>query len=100
MIFYSRPQPNAIPLISILKTTKEELSIRDLVLVGENSTINRVDDNKSSFGSNFHTPEARIIFAGLSQVFIKMSILPLINPKCHVCIKTDISSYVICEVLS
>ena len=44
--------------------------------------------------------EARLAFTQLKKTFIKALILRLFDPECHIRIKTDMSGYVIGEVLS
>ena len=49
---------------------------------------------------SFLTPDARRAFTQLRQVFTKASILQHFDPKCHIRIETDVSSYAIGGVLS
>ena len=49
---------------------------------------------------SFPTPEARLVFTKLRQVFIKASILYCFYLKCYIFIETDISEYAMSEILS
>ena len=51
-------------------------------------------------GPSFLTPEARAAFNRLRLAFTEAPILQHFDPKCHIRIKTDTSSYVIGGVLS
>ena len=53
-----------------------------------------------SFRSDFLIPKARLAFTKLKQAFIKALILYHFDWKYYICIKTDISKYVIGKVLS
>lgn len=55
---------------------------------------------KPSSRSGFLTPKAKLAFDKLRQVFIKISILYYFDPKCHIWVKTDVSSYIIGTILS
>ena len=107
----------------MLRTIRLDLSTRNLVLIGEDSTVSEVGDSKvnrakvgatitksksknlvksilsksqssiQSFRSGFHILKAR-------QAFIKISIFDDFHPKCHICIKTHISDYAIGRVLN
>ena len=56
-------------------------------------------DTKNS-GPSFLTPEARLAFNRLWLAFIKALILWHFDPKCHIRIKADASSYAIDNILS
>ena len=49
---------------------------------------------------NFFIPRAKLAFTELRQVFFKTPIFYHFDPKCHIQIETDISSYAISRVFS
>lgn len=49
--------------------------------------------------SGFFILKVRLAFAKLRQAFSQPSILYHFNPKYHICVETDTSSYIISEVL-
>ena len=49
---------------------------------------------------DFLTPEGRLVFTKLKQVFLKILILHHFDPECHIWIETDISGYAIGGVFS
>lgn len=102
-----------------------ETSTRDPIFVIKSSIINGVDrhDNKVSrikpknmvipdflvksklliklsFGAGFLTFRARLTFVNLRQVFIKTSIFYYFDSEYHICVKIDISDYVINSVVN
>ena len=49
---------------------------------------------------SFFTPEARLAFTQLRQVFIEASILHYFNSDSYIWIETDVSGYIINNVLN
>lgn len=109
----------------MLKTTLIEFSAKDLIFVDKNSIVDKIDDAaskiggakskimimpkflfqsklliESNFGLGFPTFEAKLAFAILKQAFIEAPILYHFDPKCYICIKTDVLSYTIGKVFS
>ena len=56
--------------------------------------------SKKTIGSDFLTPRAKLAFTKLRQAFVKALIPHHFDPERHIWIKTDVSGYVIGEVLS
>lgn len=113
------------PLTSILKTTLIKFLTKNLISIDEGNTIDKVGSGvnkiggakskniimpnflvkfkslvKSSFVLSFLTFGARLAFSKLRQAFIEISIFYNFNQKCHICIATDISSYIISKIFS
>ena len=53
-----------------------------------------------SSGAGFLTPKTRLAFSHLKKTFIKAPILHYFDPKRHIRIEIDASSYTMGEVLS
>lgn len=51
-------------------------------------------------GAGFFTPEARLAFTQLKEIFIKVPILYHFNPESHIQIETDVLDYAIDKILS
>lgn len=105
-------------------------SVTDPLPVNEDSTVDKIGNNKvdrtkvgiktaksksknfvklfstksQSFtqgsGLSFFTPKARQAFTNLRQAFIEILILHSFDLNCHICIKINVSSYVIDKILS
>ena len=106
----------ATPLISMLKTTGSSDSAQkddDDEVVGGGGDRNLSKSKKSKntksgiqtrIGATgeptFLTPDAREAFNQLRQAFTKALILRHFDPKCHIRIETNVSSYAIGRILS
>ena len=95
----------AAPLTLMLKTsagdTNGAVSDRRQNHSGEKvSKITKSKSTKSSSGSGFLTPEARIVFIWLRQALTKAPILQHFDLECHIKIKTDAFKYAIGGVLN
>lgn len=49
---------------------------------------------------NFPTPEARLAFNLLRQIYTKVLIFQHVDPECHILIQTNASGYAISDVLN
>ena len=75
------------------KTTKSKILIKS-----KNHNFPKSRTEKA--GTDFLTPETRLVFTQLRQAFIEASILYHFNPESHIRIETDISGYAIGGKLS
>ena len=66
----------------------------------EDKTVKKLLCKKLNGAIDYLTPKTRLEFTQLKKAFIKAPIFQHFNPKCYISIKTDMSSYVIGEVLS
>ena len=78
---------------NLAKTTKSKI-----LLKSKNHDFPKSRPEKA--GTDFFTPEARLAFTRLRQAFVEALILHYFDPKSHIRIKTDASSYTIRDVLS
>ena len=76
------------------KTTKSKILVKS-----KNHDFPSNFRNKEA-GTGFLTPETRLAFTQLRQVFVKVSIIHHFDPESHIRIKTNASSYAIGGVLS
>ena len=60
----------------------------------------KMSKSKKTVGSNFLTPEARLAFTKLRQVFVKAPILHHFDSEHHIWVETDISNYTIDRVFN
>ena len=75
------------------KTTKSKILVKS-----KNHDFPKFRTEKAETG--FLTPKARLVFNQLRQAFIEAPILHHFDPKSHIWIETDVSSYAIGGVLS
>ena len=100
-------------LTSMLRTTWSAKNLSSLIAknaevssIGggdcEDKTVERSPfiSKNSNKAASYLTPEARLAFTQLKKVFSKAPILQQFDPKCHIWIETDTSSYAIGRVLS
>ena len=60
----------------------------------------KLSKSKTITRLNFLTPEARLVFTKLRQVFVKALIFHYFDPERHIRVETDVSGYTIGEVLN
>ena len=60
----------------------------------------KLSQSKKILGSDFFTPRARLAFIKLRQAFVKAPILHHFDLERHIRVETDVSGYVIGEILS
>ena len=75
------------------KTTKSKILVKS-----KNHDFPKSRIEKAGMG--FLTPKARLVFTQLRQAFVKAPILHHFNPKSHIWIETNASSYAIGGILS
>lgn len=59
-----------------------------------------VENGSEKSGTTFLTLEAKLAFSKLRQVFSLTPILYDLDPECHICIETNVSSYAIGKILT
>ena len=88
--FYQRFIQGFSKIASLLTSTLKTIS----------SPANFETPLKTTWYPTFLTPEAKLAFIQLREVFSKASILHHFDPECYIRIKTDTSWYVICGILN
>ncbi len=75
-------------------------SIKNLTTAAKSTKSKKPNFAKANSGTEFLTSGAKEVFIHLQKAFTKALILRHFDLKCHIRIETDVSGYVISEVLS